>query len=374
MSCMSLGTIDKSLITILIGCIFCFLNRLLSKCDSLLYEYPILSNICISISRLLAVIPYIIFKIKLKQINKRPNTENSNNKLIELIYNDSREQVNARDIWKYLLLSTIVYLAQTIFLAKAFKIKTNSWILYILFTALFFYSIFKIKLYRHHYLSCGLIILMGLIIDLILGNLQSEIIEDPINLVMKFLKDILTSLYLVLAKYIMEKKYISVYGFSFYMGFFSLIILLIVVIFDYYFFKWTDYNNYFSNFDYKELLIVLGVIFTQLVINLTTLFTTKYNSPCHVFIILVFGQLAYYIDFKDNAPLVIAFLIIILFLSLIFNEIIEVNLCGLSYNTKKNISKRAENEMFINNDTFEENFEDNENLKELNNKEGVGEE
>ena len=363
MSCMSLGTIDKSLITILIGCIFCFLNRLLSKCDSLLYEYPILSNICISISRLLAVIPYIIFKIKLKQINKRPNTENSNNKLIELIYNDSREQVNARDIWKYLLLSTIVYLAQTIFLAKAFKIKTNSWILYILFTALFFYLIFKIKLYRHHYLSCGLIILMGLIIDLILGNLQSEIIEDPINLVMKFLKDILTSLYLVLAKYVMEKKYISVYGFSFYMGFFSLIILLIVVIFDYYFFKWTDYNNYFSNFDYKELLIVLGVIFTQLVINLTTLFTTKYNSPCHVFIILVFGQLAYYIDFKDNAPLVIAFLIIILFLSLIFNE---VNLCGLSYNTKKNISKRAENEMLFNNDTFDENIEDNENLKELN--------
>ena len=84
--------------------------------------------------------------------------------------------------------------------------------------------------------------------------------------------------------------------------------------------------------------------------------------------------LLYYIDFKDNAPLVIAFLIIILFLSLIFNEIIEVNLCGLSYNTKKNISKRAENEMLFNNDTFDENIEDNENLKELNIKEGVGEE
>ena len=84
--------------------------------------------------------------------------------------------------------------------------------------------------------------------------------------------------------------------------------------------------------------------------------------------------MAYYIDFKDNAPLVIAFLIIILFLSLIFNEIIEVNLCGLSYNTKKNISKRAENEMLFNNDTFDKNIEDNENLKELNIKEGVGEE
>ena len=94
--------------------------------------------------------------------------------------------------------------------------------------------------------------------------------------------------------------------------------------------------------------------------------------PCIYY--TLFGQLAYYIDFKDNAPLVIAFLIIILFLSLIFNEIIEVNLCGLSYNTKKNISKRAENEMLFNNDTFDENIEDNENLKELNIKEGVGEE
>ena len=30
--------------------------------------------------------------------------------------------------------------------------------------------------------------------------------------------------------------------------------------------------------------------------------------------------------------------------------------------------------MLFNNDTFDENIEDNENLKELNNKEGVGEE
>ena len=31
-------------------------------------------------------------------------------------------------------------------------------------------------------------------------------------------------------------------------------------------------------------------------------------------------------------------------MSLIFNEIIEINILGFSYNTKRNISKRAENE------------------------------
>jgi len=45
---------------------------------------------------------------------------------------------------------------------------------------------------------------------------------------------------------------------------------------------------------------MLGVIISQLGINITTLFTTKNNSPCHVFIIFVFGQLAYYIKFSRS--------------------------------------------------------------------------
>jgi len=38
---------------------------------------------------------------------------------------------------------------------------------------------------------------------------------------------------------------------------------------------------------------------------------------------------------------VIICLLFILFFSLIFNEIFEINVCGLSDNTKRNISKRA---------------------------------
>ena len=76
--------------------------------------------------------------------------------------------------------------------------------------------------------------------------------------------------------------------------------------------------------------------------NITALFTNKYNSPCHVFIIFAFGQIAYYLDFRGILILVFVLFIIILFLSLIFTEIIEINLFGLSYNTKRNIMKRAE--------------------------------
>ena len=100
----------------------------------------------------------------------------------------------------------------------------------------------------------------------------------------------------------------------------------------------------------------MGVLFTQLGINLCSLFTTKNCSPCHVFIIFVFGQIAYYICFTSEYIILVTIcLIIILFFSLLFNEIIEIDLFGLSYNTKRNIIKRAENETITNIPIFEDN-------------------
>ena len=80
----------------------------------------------------------------------------------------------------------------------SFQIKTIAWIWYILIAAIFYYLIFKVQLYRHHYLSIILIILIGLIIDLISGNLQKEIVNAPGRLVMKFLKQVFFSLYNVI--------------------------------------------------------------------------------------------------------------------------------------------------------------------------------
>ena len=50
--------------------------------------------------------------------------------------------------------------------------------------------------------------------------------------------------------------------------------------------------------------------------------------------------------------------------SLIFSEIIEINLFGLSHNTKKNIIARSESEILVKNETIEEM---NENAIELKN-------
>ena len=354
MACISLGKIDKSLIVILVGCVICFLNRLLNKIKygKILFENLLLINICMALSRFLTIIPFIILVIRSRRKNKKLEIELPTISKSFEYYDKVKEARKGK--WIYILLSAFIFLILSICLTRSFKIKTNAWIWYILFASIFYYLIFKVRLYRHHYLSIVLIILLGLAIDLSTQNLQTEIVGDPINLVLKFVKQILFSLYNVIAKYVMEKKHVSVYEFSFYVGLFNLVVFLIFSIFDYYFLKWTPFKEYFNNFNYKHLLIALGVIFSQLGINITSLFAAKYNSPCHVFIIFVFGQIAYYIDFSGLFPLVVVLLIIILFLSLIFNEIIEINFCKLSYNTKRNISNRAEVDTLLKNDNSSE--------------------
>ena len=87
---------------------------------------------------------------------------------------------------------------------------------------------------------------------------------------------------------------------------------------------------------------MIGLMITQLGLNICILIINKTYSPCHIFIIFVFGQLAYYVDFsKISKIFIIVCLLLILFMLLIFNEIIEINCFGFEKNTKKNIAKRA---------------------------------
>ena len=363
MAFISLGIIDKNLIIILIGCIVCFLNRLLNQYEgSLLFNNIILTVICISISRFLTFIPFIIVKVR-----SRRHKNNSNNLLTQLVKKPSDKLYveNIKGKWGLIILSAIIFFLQLFFLVLTFKIATNSWIWYILIASIFYYFIFRVNLYKHHYLSAIIILIIGLIIDLVSENLQNDISTNFLYLSLKFLKEIFFSLYNVLAKYVMEKKYVSIYEFSFYVGLISLILSGILIIFDYYFFKLDNYEQFYQNFNVVELLVILGVIITQLGINLTTLFATKNNSPCHVFIIFVFGQFAYYI--VDSSVIIIC-LVFILFLSLVFNEIIELNFCGLSFNTKRNIIRRAKIEedlIFKKDEIVKENIEEGNYIIEL---------
>ena len=87
----------------------------------------------------------------------------------------------------------------------------------------------------------------------------------------------------------------------------------------------------------------------QFIFNLFIFTTLKKFTACHILIIIVIAELEPFCkDLVQNnfiSIIIIIELICILFILLIFNEIIEINCCGLQKNTKKNIIKRAQIEL-----------------------------
>jgi len=337
MAIISFGKIDKKLIPLVVGCVINSLyNIILVKFvrDSLIYL--LLFN---TISKFLILIPFLIEK---KNSNKfySNNIENINNKnYIPKKYNIEQEKT-IKGKWKFLILSAVIDFIQSFIFLRSIYDGNLFWNLYILVTSLFYYLMFKIKLYKHHYLSFILIMLIGFIIDISVGyfkNFSKKIDRLYPLFLFRFGREILNSFHIVLDKYIIEKKFGSIYEIFLSNGIISLILSAIFIIFTYFFLQPLYYEKYFNTFKNIELLIIFGYIITNFGLSLCILITNKNYTPCHIFIIYLFGPLVWYITVEQYIS--IPFIILILFFSLIFNEIIELNFWGLSFNTKKNIIK-----------------------------------
>ena len=61
-------------------------------------------------------------------------------------------------------------------------------------------------MFKYHYLSIIIILLIGFIIDISLGNLQNDFSTNLLFLSLKFGREIIYSLLNVTNKYLMEKK------------------------------------------------------------------------------------------------------------------------------------------------------------------------
>ena len=322
MAFISFGKIDKNLIPIIIGCVFCFCNGLLNNYKgTILFEHIIIMNIIFEISKLFTVIPFIILKIRSKKVHSVDIRNKIANNV--LLFHKNNKMAAIRGKWIYICISAIIHFFQSILLAYTLSMRTNFWIWEIEFTALFYYLIFKIKLYKHHYISIILIILSGFIIDLIFENIQDDMTNNMSLVVIRFLREILFSLNDVVDKYILLKKYGSIYEISLFSGIINTILFGIFSILNYYSLKVDDFKQYFNNFKNMEILVAIGYMIIQLGLYLSVLITNKNNTPCHIFIIFIFGRLAYYFDYSPGLIILyIFFILFILFISLIFNEII----------------------------------------------------
>ena len=346
MAFLKCGQLKKIHIPIIVGCVFSFLSRLLFLIkDTILFKHPLISNTSSAIIRIFTFIPLIILNIQKKSAKEKDNTK-------ILLYNEGKKIFKEKIIKiLYIFLAAITFFVQGIIFAKSLDAKSNSWILEIAFILLFSYLILKFKPHNYHFLSATTIVILGIVLDLVSGNLQNDISNYFFVLIMKYIREIIYSFHETINKYAMERKFCSVYELCFYNGLINTILLIIFSVISYYYFPMDDFNEYFSNFNTIELLVLLGHISTHIGLYLSCLITNRDNSTCHIFIIYVFGNLSSYImnittNFSASSIIVIICLIIILFMSLIFNELIELNFCHLNKGTSRSITLRMDSEYF----------------------------
>ena len=348
MACIQLGEIGVNIIPIVTGCLFAFLNRLLLIIDGIMLPtHPLILTLFLGVAGLFSIFPLIILKHRTKSLKNLSSDELNSFIINELkLSRDVIKKQITKGKWKYIILSSTSTAAEVALLTITLKVKTNLYIWNILSTSIFCKYFLKLKLYRHHYLSIVIIILTGIIGDIISENIQSDISNNLLLFFIRIIREILYSTHEIVSKYLMEDKFCSVYELSIYSAICIIIFMGIISIFEPYL-HLDNFQEYFDNFDIKELLAIFGIVIFHYGYILSTLFTNKNNTPCHTFIIIVFGQLVNSINFTSTSIPIVICLVFVLFISLIFNEIIEINCFGLSKNTRRNIVDRAENEDLI---------------------------
>ena len=349
MKLISIGQFDRNIIYPILGGIFSFIIKLLLSYDlTILTEHSLLLSINSSLGMSLAFIFVLLYKKKSKtdEISKPKNKGHN----IELEYINQYEEIRYNK-FKYILLSSIIDFIITVLICTyCIGLGINMWTLEILFIYLFSYIIFRIKIYRHHYISGLIILIFGIILNLI--DRRYNLTYESLNpFLIKLFCEYLLSFALVINKFTMEKKFCSSYELCFYQGFITLIFYTIFLILDQ-FLKiiGDDLMEYYIDFKKsiaKETFMFLLVMFLLFFKNLFIFATIEKITPFHYLIILVIGELSSSIknirkkNIIENIFITICFYIIF-FMILVFNEIIELKCFGLNKNTKKGISKRAD--------------------------------
>ena len=132
---LSLGKVDKNIISIIVGCIFCFFSRLLFRFpgDSDLFDHTIITNLLVSISYFFTIIPFLILKYRTN--NKHKIESIQNNDLEDM---EDKPTITQKDItkgkWLYIFLYNFIDFVQGIIIMYVIGLKSKNLILILLNT------------------------------------------------------------------------------------------------------------------------------------------------------------------------------------------------------------------------------------------------
>ena len=233
-------------------------------------------------------------------------------------------------------------------------------IINIIFMNIFFYYTLKIKLYRHHYFSIITIGVIAVIIYLIsfifkvLKNNTFTYKEFFIHSFLVFLAVTFNYFIFVVSKYFMLKTYIRTYEIICFQGLIETVLsfILMAILIRYEIIN--DFGCYWEEIKNNGIKSILLILFDFCYYSQSFIINDIFTSY-HVFLIDLVYMLILCINSVSKKYnllhwLYILFLFICLLFVLVYIEIIELNFCGLSNMTRKNIQLRAQIDTDQNND------------------------
>ena len=240
MSIISLGKVNIKILIPILGGFIRLIYKMLVKLNSkyeILLKNPFILSIYTAIGMILAFIPLLILKsqskkqIKDKENYIEPNKAKKAKLLIKLEHYDIYE-VKRWDKYKMIIIATLFDFTETsLSYIFCYNCIYNLWIFDIIFNSLFSYLILKMKLYKHQYFSMIIIIILGFglnIIEFFKSNVGNSI--KPIEILLKFIVEILFCLNIVVNKYNMETYFSSPYEICLIEGLINLVLFIIILL------------------------------------------------------------------------------------------------------------------------------------------------
>ncbi len=218
------------------------------------------------------------------------------------------------------------------------------------------YFILKQKLYRHSYVSSGIIAFILLILSII-----SILYIDDTSTIFESLLYYFFYSFSFVTYDILKKKYMNIF---FNTPYFMMLVIgitdvVLVLIYDLIVYLVdSDKEGIIKGFQNNitnagDFFLFFLDILLQFIWNLGIWITIYYLTPCHYFISEYISEYIYYLqsasEAKDGDEFYSTVNVVIFSISyfinfcccLIFNEVVILNFCGMDYNTKKRIKERT---------------------------------
>ena len=356
------GKVNKKIFLIVVGGLM-FSLQLFIESQSEIFNgeknaYPIIYTMMYSISLCLSFSLLIIFNVynKKKKITSTLIEDKESNILIT---NDipQKKIIFLKEKLLWILLVSIIDFTANLF-SSIYWLENDNYVdtlqTNIIFMALFAYLILKLKLYKHHVLCIIVVLIRSLSYTLIFQVFFKETKIDMIPYIVSFVTEIAFSLTYVMYKYYMLIKYMHPYEIMFFEGLIELIFSIIALVIANKLDELDNLTNFIFDFKGIEIVKIIAWLFVSFIYHALLFKVIDIFGPFYIHISIIISEFIN-LFFKEKEdftiPKIIFYVlsfIICPFMILVFLEIIELNFCGLSYMTKKNIELRAQLDSIIN--------------------------